>query len=495
MAIFSALFMVLASGCISEEPDNEPLSKTDEPAVISGDETMEFKVLVFNIEYGGDETTDKVIRALDADVVGVLESYNRLPEIAANTGYPYFNLGLQILSKFPILEPSGAHGLYAFIEVQPGYVVALFNAHLDYVQFGPMLLNEGMPIAQVMVSENEVRASSMRILIPHMQKLVQQGFPVILTGDFNEPSSLDYTQKAVEARWGTSESVPWPVSEALFGIGMRDTFREIHPDPVEKPAQTHLTDGDRIDYVYAGGPVITVDSSLVGEPGGSDVDLSFDPWTSDHRAVLSALLVTPVSLPTTVSLDRRMLTVGETLDISYHAPGNSRISIVIVPDSDEVSPVTEFSLNAGSGEFNFDTSLVDPGGYTVIMHDMELRELARNSFYIRPLQTRVEITSDKSTYKAGEPIKVTWNTGPANRWDWIAVYRKTEVDVSEDNLLIWGYTGGHDSGVIPPKVFGQLTLGEKSQGSPWPLPAGAYRIHYLLTDQYESAAYVDVIVQ
>ena len=62
-----------------------------------------------------------------ADVVGVLESYNRLPEIAARTGYPYYNVGLQILSKYPILEPSDAEGLYSYLEVSPGEAVAMIN--------------------------------------------------------------------------------------------------------------------------------------------------------------------------------------------------------------------------------------------------------------------------------------------------------------------------------------------------------------------------------
>ena len=29
------------------------------------------------------------------------------------TGYPYYNVWLQLLSKYPIHEPSGADGLYA----------------------------------------------------------------------------------------------------------------------------------------------------------------------------------------------------------------------------------------------------------------------------------------------------------------------------------------------------------------------------------------------
>ena len=104
---------------------------------------MRLDVLVYNVEYGGGPETDAVIRDLDADVVGVLESYERLPEIARKTGYPYHNTSLQLLSKYPILEPSGGDGLYALIEVEPGYVVPFFNDHLDYVAWGPRLLRNG----------------------------------------------------------------------------------------------------------------------------------------------------------------------------------------------------------------------------------------------------------------------------------------------------------------------------------------------------------------
>jgi hypothetical protein len=106
-------------------------------------EAIPLEVFVYNVEYGGDESTDAVIRCVDADIVGVLESYNRLPEIAANTGYPYYNVSLQLLSKYPIHEPSGPRGATRLIEVRPGEVVAFFNIHLDYVKYGPKLLSHG----------------------------------------------------------------------------------------------------------------------------------------------------------------------------------------------------------------------------------------------------------------------------------------------------------------------------------------------------------------
>src|SRR5215213_7037663 len=147
LAVVAAL--VVAS-CTNIDP-------AEDTGALDTGEDMELSVLVYNIEYSGDESTDAVIADLDADIVGVLESYNRLPEIAKNTGYPYYNVGLQLLSKYPIHEPSGADGLYALVEVQPGYAVAFFNTHLDYVKYGPTQLVNGMPMDEVLASEDELR--------------------------------------------------------------------------------------------------------------------------------------------------------------------------------------------------------------------------------------------------------------------------------------------------------------------------------------------------
>ena len=247
-------------------------------------EAIPLEVFVYNVEYGGDESTDAVIEDVDADVVGVLESYNRLPEIAENTGYPYYNVSLQILSKYPIHEPSGAEGRYALIEVRPGEVVAFFNIHLDYVRYGPKLLRNGATVEEVLASEDEVRTSALDVPLRLMDELIQQGYPVFFTGDHNEPSSLDWTDATAAARPDVDEAVAWPVSEAILGLGFHDTFRDIHPNPVEVPGITHEGAGDRIDYLYAAGPVATLGSQLVGEEGGRGVELGFDPWTSDHRA-------------------------------------------------------------------------------------------------------------------------------------------------------------------------------------------------------------------
>jgi hypothetical protein len=511
VGVTSITLLLALAGCTSEDadppdPDAGPSTSSgagdEQPPLATGEE-MDLSVLTYNIEYSGDKTTDAVIEDIGADIVGVLESYDRLPEIAERTGYPYYNLGLQILSKYPIHEPSGADGLYSLIEVQPGYVVAMFNTHLDYVRYGPRLILNGLPIDEVLASEDVTRTGSIEVLTPDVTELIGEGYPTFLTGDLNQPSSLDYTEATIGLREGVDEPIPWTVSEALLATGLRDSFREIHPDPVANPGITHGNPdfkkggwGDRIDYLYAGGPAETLTSELVGESGGPNVDRGYDKWTSDHRAVLSTFDVTPVALRQTLSLDRRLITEGEELGALYNAPGLNEASISVVPEgggADEAS--VSVDVDGSAGTTPVDTTSLEPGGYDIVLTDPEGEELERNSFWVRSKEDDITLATDKTTYAEGEPIEVTWDDGPANRWDWVGVYEADASNPKKDDYLIWGYTGGHEAGALPPTVFGEMTMGEESQGKPWPLPPGDYRIHYLLADQYNSAGYVDVSVE
>src|SRR5262245_5942925 len=360
-------------GCTSGDQGSEPAGTSVRPVVLG--EPMRLSVFEYNVEYAGDETTDGVIADVDADVVGVQESYNRLPEMAQNAGYPYYNVSLQILSKYPILEPSGAEGRYAFIEVRPGQVVALFNIHLDYVNYGPRALRHGKSVEDVIATENEVRTSSLEEPIRLMGDLIDRGYPVFFTGDHNEPSSLDWTDAASESRKEVTEAVPWPVSEAVLGAGFRDTYREIHPDPVEEPGITHQGVGDRIDYVYAAGPSKTLDSELVGELGGRDVDLAYEPWTSDHRAVVSTFEVSPARTQTMVAVSAALLDQGDPLTVTYHAPSADG-AVTIVPSGGSDPAVTE-DLARPSDTFELDTASLTPGGYDAVLSDGDDDKLAR----------------------------------------------------------------------------------------------------------------------
>ena len=484
LAVASAVVLgvLLLAGC-DLGGDDEPDASTPAKG-----EPIDLDVLVYNIEYGGGPATDRVIRRLDADVVGVLESYERLPEIARRTGYAYYNTSLQLLSKYPILEPSGGDGLYALLEVKPGYVIPFFNVHLDYVDWGPRALSKGDPVTSVLANEDLVRTSALERPAAAMAELIDGGYPVFLTGDFNEPSSLDYTADAVGTRKEIKEPVAWPVSEKLFDLGFRDSYREVHPDPVEDPAITQKSSGERIDYVYAAGPSTTLDSKLVGEPGGADVDIEAAPWTSDHRAVLSSFEVAPVAMPTLIAVDARLRTVGDEITITYNSPGSADNEIAIVPkDGDPADPVRTLAATDERGTAKLDTSGWDPGAYEAVLTDGGDAETAGISFYLRDPRAQLELSTDQRSYERGEPVEVSWTEGPANRWDWLGVYKAAAANSEQDDYLIWAYTGGHASGTVPPTTAGRASLGPDSQGAPWPLPKGDYVVHYLLADEYESA--------
>jgi endonuclease/exonuclease/phosphatase family metal-dependent hydrolase len=478
-----------------------PPELSDAPSTSSGSasaaaDPMSLSLLVFNVEYGGSKSTDAVMRDLDADVVGVLESYNRLPEIAQAAGYPYYNVGLQILSKYPILEPAQADGLYSYIEVRPGEAVAMINTHLDYVKDGPNRLANGMPVEEVLASEDEVRTSSVEKLLPSVTTLLEDGWPVFFTGDLNQPSHLDWTAETA-AQHGGAGPVAWPVSQLLMEAGMRDAYRETHPDPVTDPGNTWGQVADnggsprRIDYAYVGGPVEIQSSELVGEEGADGVDRAYPRWTADHRAVYSELSVTPFPIPPTVALSSRMLTVGDAVTVSYRLPEGITEGVVSV--SGEAA--TSFDLTEESGTFDIGTESMEPGSHQVEMTDAEGEVIAVNEFYVRPEDAQVELATDAPTYGVGDPITVSWTDGPANRWDWIGVYHADADNPHRDDYLVWAYTGGHDAGAIPPSTEGSLVFGRDHQGRPWPLPAGDYTVHYLLTDQYNSAGSAEFTVE
>jgi endonuclease/exonuclease/phosphatase family metal-dependent hydrolase len=477
LGLVAVLGAALLAGC-SDSPDRHSSAHPSSTAAPA--KPVSLSLLVFNVEYGGTKASDAVIADVDADVVGVLESYNRLPEIAKAAGYPYYDVGLQILSKYPILEPSGANGLYSYIEVRPGEAVAMINTHLDYVQDGPNRLNRGVS------TEKRIRLSSIDTLLPSVTRLLGKGWPLLFTGDLNEPSHLDWTAQTAAQHRGVGP-VAWPISQALIGAGLHDSYRETHPDVVTDPGNTwggvagSKGSPRRIDYAYVGGPTDVVSSEVVGERGGNSVDRGYPRWTSDHRAVLSQLTVTPAHVPTMVALSSRMLTVGDAVTVSYRMPHGVDSGTVTVTGPSTAS----YDATTASGTVQVPTGKLAPGQYRVDLRNGD-DIVASNDLYVRPKAARVELTTDAATYAAGQPITVHWADGPANRWDWIGVYRANAANPEKDSYLVWGYTGGHDAGALPPSTEGQLVLGPDHQGKPWPLPPGRYVVHYLLTDQYTS---------
>ena len=185
--------------------------------------------------------------------------------------------------------------------------------------------------------------------------------------------------------------------------------------------------------------------------------------------------------------------MGKTVTARYVPPAEGAVELMVVrqgqgpEDALESDPAP--ASPGTSGTVELDTRSFGPGDYEALLLDASHVVRARAPFWVQKPGAKPILTTDSTAYASAEPIIVTWKNAPANRWDWIGVYKKGAADPNVDSYLIWQYTGGAGSGTSAGTVAGTLTM-EKStvEGEPWPLPAGDYVMYYLLADGYEWVA-------
>ncbi len=393
--------ILLVAACTS---DPEPAGPT--PSAAPGVEPLTVRVMEFNVEYGGTgvdfDSIPKVVEASGADIVAIEEGYGNMPAIAGSVGW-YFDNRSQVMSRFPLLRPPGDQP-FVYVEVTPGSVVAVANVHLPSVAYGPFKIRDGASAEEVLDVEERKRVAALDPTLAVVEGLAADGVPVFLIGDFNAPSHLDWTDAAVGIRDHVLFPLAWPASVAVEEAGLADSYREANPDPVADPGLTWPADrpfiqgynpyqagaaADRIDFVYAGGPAETIDSELVGEEGGEGVDIAVTPWPTDHRATVSTFEVEPTPAPTIVSVDQRLVTVGEELVVRYHATSDA-VAIAVVPAGADAADATVEYL-AGEEEVTVPTATLRPGAYEVVLRSEPGAELARAPFWVQAVGGEPEI--------------------------------------------------------------------------------------------------------
>ncbi|MFC5219415.1 HAD-IA family hydrolase [Streptomyces coerulescens] len=257
------------------------------------------RVMSWNLWHGGTKVHDhlakqlKVIAETGVDVVGLQETNGTAAEDLADAlGWYHHRAGenLGVISRYPITDVLGDPdvGFYgaAGARIRVGErVVDIWTAHLDYTPYGPYeSAFDGLPAAELIAHE-QVRLDQMRDTLGRFRATA---VPVVLVGDFNSPSHLD------------RPDVAWPVTKAAEEAGLRDSYREAHPDPTTHPGHTwspiHALheDGsgrpepqDRIDYVlHRGLRVVDSETYVRGEPRPWP-DVEHNDWPSDHAAVIT----------------------------------------------------------------------------------------------------------------------------------------------------------------------------------------------------------------
>ena len=487
----AALCLALAAAACSSGTADETASAQD-----PGSSAMLLRVMSFNIEWGGGNVSfakvAEAIRAADADIVGVQEPEANLERLAGDLGW-HFDRRNHVISKYPLVDPPGGDGRFLYVEVAPGDVVAMASVHLPSDPYGPDWLRAGRQPAEVLALERRLRLPQIEPVLAALAPVHRRGVPVFLVGDFNAPPHTDVIPAAAGEFPEGALELAWPVSRAAAASGLRDSWREVHPDPVAAPGFTWWaarpriedynpsdpTDQARIDLVWFAGEATVLDSQLVGEQGARGVDISIAPWPSDHRAVVSEFKVRPAPMPVLVSTEERVHAAGDSIMARYHAPDRGKLSVVLHPADESSTPRHRVALDGSSGRIEIAGGAVPPGHYRILLQDGAGETLSRNELWVLAPGATPSIAVAGERYAPGEAVPVRWRNAPGNRLDWIAVYDAAAPPGSDD-YVGYGYVGARSSG--------ELELDAQTMDAGWPLPPGRYVLRLLADDGYELLA-------
>ncbi len=273
------------------------IKKEKLPQTEYADET--FSVLTWNIWNGGRQmgkTTGlqqvvKVIQQSGADIISLQEEFGSGEYIADQLNYSFYRCSrnLCVISRFPInntyniYRDLNAGGAQIMLEEDQSVIVCPI-----WLSFKPnikgLLVNPEANRDTILSMEENSRASETRFIISELEKFNSQ-LPysaLILAGDFNSGSHLDWTPKNMSQKY--NKTIPFPSSILMEKDGFVDAYRQIWPNEIEYPGNTYspiFKEGynDRIDYIfYKGNKIKAIDAKVINTAP------TFFP--SDHAAVL-----------------------------------------------------------------------------------------------------------------------------------------------------------------------------------------------------------------
>lgn len=264
----------------------------------------DIKIMAFNIYHGGHELGQEVgvkrvieiIKNSGADVIGMIETYGSGAIIADALGY-YFYLcssNLSIMSKYPIKEIYNLFDSFncsgASLQVSRTQTINYINLWLDYrpITNDQLLNNES--IENIIAGEWELRAKQLQTILENMKPLLKlDETPLVVSGDFNSDSHLDWGENTKNLNGHKGYVIEWPTSKLMFKVGFQDSYRRMYPDVIKYPCLTWSTMAKnelqyRIDFIYYKGKGMEVLSSEM-------IDKHRVRFPSDHAALMTTFKI------------------------------------------------------------------------------------------------------------------------------------------------------------------------------------------------------------
>jgi exodeoxyribonuclease III len=271
-------------------------------------------ILSFNLWEGGEKNNQsldlsaEVIRISETGIAGLQEALSYNPDgsiksdntknLAQILGWNLFTQGTSgIITRYSIVD-STENRLGVKLQLNNGMFLWFFNCHFNHMPYQPYQLAE-KPYGDFpfITTEDEAvafaiqaRGEEVEKYISEIKMVMAEGWPVVIAGDFNEPSFHDWTPKAVDKNLCPIK-VDWPSTKAFYDIGMKDAFRTVFPDEtthrgetwssIDAPGEIH----DRIDFIlYAGKQLNAIEAQTIGYDDGKSY-LGMENYPSDHRAL------------------------------------------------------------------------------------------------------------------------------------------------------------------------------------------------------------------
>ncbi len=279
-------------------------------------QTQRLKVMAWNILHGANDIPDgpenaiQVIKAIDPDIVLMVETYGSGKMIADSLGFHFHliapegtplddeRINLSIFSRYPFGEridtdfPFYLGGREVFVGNQK---IRFFSNWFHYLPWEDEPEKLGKTVEELLEWEKTGKKYEMiQKVLPYLRQYAAEtdSIPMVFGGDMNAPSHLDWGETTKGKHNGLV--VPWYTTKVLEDMGLMDTYREINPNPLSHPGITWHTkgknDAHRIDYIFYKGDMLTpIESTsykaFLGEP--ITIDNQKFRYPSDHGIVVT----------------------------------------------------------------------------------------------------------------------------------------------------------------------------------------------------------------
>jgi len=267
----------------------------------------QLKIISWNIWHGGHrfgkavglQRVIDIIKSSKADVVTLIETYGSGEIIADSLGYYFYLISsnLSIMSRFPIIE---THRVFrasrcggVTLDIGKGEKVKVYCTWLHYLpNVKENIIINGMAPEDLIKEEGNTRHSEIIQILKEIKPAIMNTdeVPVIMCGDFNSGSHLDWIEATKSVHHGYV--VEWPVTLEMEKAGFIDCYRKIRPNPISDPGYTssprYITTTEnsvvrnRIDYIFYKSRKLEAVEAIT---------LEYHPvkFPSDHAAVIGVI--------------------------------------------------------------------------------------------------------------------------------------------------------------------------------------------------------------